>query len=201
MGMGSGVLLATLASLGMEHVYGVDIDSSAISAARSVARSLGLLDGVHLLQGSLWEPLGDKRFDVVVANLPNFPAMEPSDPEHSQFWSMAGPDGRQLIDPFLAGLRSHLRDDGVAFMTHNVISGLQETEAYLARNGLCVSTVMTSTTVLHPLKSVLLHADVREKYTGTALNRFGPYEFTDVHVLEIRPARRIPAPLHGSAAG
>src|SRR5690242_16254888 len=74
MGTGSGVLLATMGLLGVECLYGVDIDPDAIDAAERLVRELGLLDRTRLLQGSLWEPLGDERFDVVVANLPNFAA-------------------------------------------------------------------------------------------------------------------------------
>ena len=105
MGTGSGVLLATLGLLGVERIYGVDIDPDAIAASERLVRELGLFERTRLLQGSLWEPLGDEQFDVVVANLPNFAASQPSDPDHSRFWSVGGPDGRKLLDPFLAGLR------------------------------------------------------------------------------------------------
>jgi release factor glutamine methyltransferase len=187
MGTGSGVLLATLGSLGVEKLYGVDIDPEAIRAADRLMRQVGMHERTRLLRGSLWEPLGIERFDVVVANLPNFAATEPSDPDHSCYWSMGGANGRQLIDPFLDGLRCHLRDDGVAFMTHNAFAGIAETEASLARHGLTARVIRTTTTVLHPLKSALLNQDVRAKNLGAALTRFGPYEFVDVVVLEIRP--------------
>jgi release factor glutamine methyltransferase len=154
-------------------------------------RELGLFERTRLLQGSLWEPLGDERFDVVVANLPNFAASRPSDPDHSRYWSVAGPDGRKLIDPFLAGLRDHLCDTGVAFMTHNVFAGLEETAEILERDGLSARSIMATVTVLHPMKSTLLNPDVRTRYTGSAISRLGPYEFADVQVLEIRPMRSV----------
>lgn len=187
MGTGSGVLLATLGLLGVESIYGVDIDPNAIAAATRLVQELGLFERTQLLQGSLWEPLGDEQFDVVVANLPNFAACRPSDPEHSRFWSVGGPDGRKLIDPFLAGLRRHLRDTGVAFMTHNVFAGLEETDDILRRHGFSARAILATVTLLHPVKSDLLNPDVRTRYTGTAINRLGPYEFADVQVLEIRP--------------
>lgn len=187
MGTGSGVLLATLGLLGVERIYGIDIDPDAIEAAEQLARELGLFERTRLLQGSLWEPLGDERFDVVVANLPNFAACQPSDPDHSRFWSVAGPDGRKLIDPFLAGLRCHLSDTGVAFMTHNVFAGLGETNEILACHGLSARAILATVTVLHPMKSVLLNRDIRTRYGGNAISRLGPYEFADVQVLEIRP--------------
>jgi methylase of polypeptide subunit release factors len=188
MGMGSGVLLATLGLLGIERLVGVDIDPAAISASSEMARSLGLLGRTRLLQGSLWEPLGDETFDVVVTNLPNFAATEPSDPDHSRFWSMGGADGRRVIDPFLAGLRRHLNPGGVAFMTHNVFAGLAETAAILAGQGLSARPILATTTLLHPMKSTLMSPVVRAKYDGSAMRRLGPYEFADVQVLEIRAA-------------
>lgn len=187
MGMGSGVLLGTLGLLGVERLYGVDIDPDALRASERLVGQLGLLDRTQLLQGSLWEPIGDTRFDVVVTNLPNFPATEPSDPDRSPFWSVGGPDGRKLIDPFIQGLRPHLRDDGVAFMTHNVFADVATTQAVLARHGLSSSIVLTTSTVLHPVKSAMLNPRVRAKYNGLAIRRLGPYEFVDVQVLEIRP--------------
>ena len=187
MGMGSGVLLATLGAIGVERLYGVDIDPDAVRASRRLLRTLGLLGQARLLVGSLWEPLGDEQFDVVVANLPNFAATEPSDPDHSPFWSMGGANGRQLIDPFLAGLRAHLRDDGVAFMTHNALAGIAETRVDLQRHGLAARVIQSITTVLHPLKTTLLTPDIRARNLGVALTRVGPYEFADVQVLEIRP--------------
>lgn len=189
MGTGSGVLLGVMGSLGVERLWGVDIDPAAIDASRRLMQTLGLSDRVRLLVGSMWEPLKDERFDVVVANLPNFAATIPSDPDHSPYWSMGGADGRRWIDPFLAGLRAHLHDDGVAFMTHNVFAGIPQTEAILASHGLTVRVLNTTTTMLHPMKSALLSQEIRAKTNGTALTRIGIYEFAEVQVLEIRPIR------------
>jgi len=189
MGMGSGVLLATLGLLGVEALYGVDIDPAAVETAGRLIDEMGLSQRATLRQGSLWEPLGDERFDVVVANLPNFAASVPSDPSHSRFWSMGGASGRLLIDPFVAGLRAHLKDDGVAFMTHNVFANIAKTYEVLARNGMSVQVIMATTVVLNPTKSALLDSGVRARFSGDAITRFGSYEFADVQVLEIRPLR------------
>ena len=189
MGTGSGVLLGVMGSLGVERLCGVDIDPAAVQAARQLLRTLNLIDRTRLLVGSMWGPLGDERFDVVVANLPNFAATTPSDPDHSPYWSMGGADGRRWIDPFIAGLRPHLREDGVAFMTHNVFAGVAQTEAILASHGLAARVINTATTMLHPMKSALLSQEVRAKAEGTALTRIGAYEFAEVQVLEIRPVR------------
>jgi release factor glutamine methyltransferase len=188
MGLGSGVLLATMGLIGVERLFGVDVDPDAIRASDSLMQDLGLAGRVRLLQGSLWDPVGHETFDVVVANLPHFAASEPSDPTHSRYWSMGGADGRALIDPFLAGLPSHLNPDGVAYMTHNVFAGVSETKDRLAAHGLQARPIMTTTTILHPMKSALLTPEIRARHAGQAISRIGPYEFADVDVIEIRRA-------------
>ena len=187
MGTGSGTLLAAMGALGVAELCGVDIDPAAIGAARHLLADAGLLERAQLLEGSLWEPVGDAAFDLIVANLPNFPATRPSDPEHSRFWSMGGADGRRWMDPFLAGLRPHLKDDGVAFITHNSIIGRAETRDTLALHGLGAKVVLGLCSMLHPMKSALLSPAIRAKYLGCGLEQFGDYEFVEVEVLEIRP--------------
>src|SRR5580765_7233420 len=83
MGTGSGVLLATLGLLGVERIYGVDIDPDAIAASAKLVRELGLFERTRLLQGSLGEPLGDEQFDGVVANLPRRTVEPPGVPRAS----------------------------------------------------------------------------------------------------------------------
>jgi release factor glutamine methyltransferase len=186
MGVGSGVLLGTLGLLGIDRLCGVDIDPAAIQATEALMREMGLLERTRLLLGSLWEPVGDERFDIVVANLPHFAATEPSDPDHSPYWSMGGPDGRLRLDPFLAGLGAHLKDDGVAFITHNAFVGSDRTAAMLAEQGLVSRSVLSTTVALHPAKTILLQPEVRERFMDAGISRVGPYEFADVHILEIR---------------
>ena len=186
MGLGSGVLLATLGLIGVRSLYGVDIDPDAVRATERLLVELGMHERARLFCGSLWEPLGDMRFDVVTANLPHFAATEPSDPHRSRFWSMGGADGRRLLDPFLIGLRTHLSDNGVALITHNMFVGMQRTEAILRANGLAARPILSTTAILHPHKSAVLTPDVRASYEGTAIRRLGPYEFADLQILEIR---------------
>lgn len=188
MGVGSGVLLGTLGLLGVERLVGVDIDPAAIRATEALLRGMGLRDRARLLRGSLWEPVGGEKFDVVVANLPHFAATEPSDPDRSPYWSMGGADGRRLLDPFLAGLGTHLKEHGAAFITHNAFVGRPNTDAMLAAQGLAAHAVLSTTVPLHPAKTVLLQPEVRERYTGAGLSHVGPYEFADVQILEIRRA-------------
>jgi release factor glutamine methyltransferase len=167
--------------------WGVDIEQAALRSAAAMLRAM-LLERATLLRGSLWEPVGAARFDIVVANLPHFAATEPSDPDRSPYWSMGGVDGRHLLDPFLAGLGMHLADDGVALITHNAFVGVDRTEAILLEQGLVSRGVLATTVPLHPAKTALLKAAVRARFTGAGISRLGPYEFADVQILEIRRA-------------
>ena len=166
MGVGSGVLLATLGELGVQRLVGVDIEQAALRSAAALLRAMHLLERARLLRGSLWEPVGAARFDIVVANLPHFAATEPSDPDRSPYWSMGGADERHLLDPFLAGLAMHLADDGVALITHNAFVGVDRTEAILMEQGLVSRGVLATTVPLHPAKTALLKAAVRARFTG-----------------------------------
>lgn len=186
MGVGSGVLLATLGVLGVHSLVGVDIDPAALRVTEALLHDMLLLERSRLLEGSLWQPVGAARFDIVLANLPHFAATEPSDPDRSPHWSMGGADGRRLLDPFLAGLGEHLSDAGAALITHNAFVGLDRTEAMLAPQGLRARVVLATTVPLHPTKTELMHAEVRDKYTGAGISRLGPYEFVEVQIVEIR---------------
>lgn len=185
MGVGSGVLLASLGQLGVARLTGVDVDAAALASAETLLRDMHLAERATLLFGSLWEPVGEARFDIVLANLPHFAATEPSDPDRSPYWSMGGEDGRRLLDPFLAGLGAHLTDAGVALITHNAFVGLDRTQAALAPQGLRAHPVLATTVPLHPIKSTLMRPDVRARYMGMGISCLGPYEFVDVQILEI----------------
>ncbi len=188
MGVGSGVLLAALGELGVQRLVGVDIEPAALHSTATLLRAMHLLERATLLRGSLWEPVGAARFDIVLANLPHFAATEPSDPERSPHWSMGGADGRRLLDPFLAGLKAHLAENGVALITHNAFVGVDRTEAILLEHGLVSRGVLATTVPLHPVKTALLEAAVRARFNGAGICRLGPYEFADVQILEIRRA-------------
>src|SRR5690606_7239172 len=109
-------------------------------------------------------------------NLPHFAATAPCSPDRSPLWSMGGADGRQWLDPFLSGLRAHLADDGVAFITHNVFVGLPRTDEILSQHGLAASVLLSTTTVLHPVKSALLSPAIRATAAGRGITRLGRYE-------------------------
>lgn len=186
MGVGSGILLAVLGEFELSRLVGVDIDPDALRAAAVLTRACGVSPGPRLLLGSLWEPVGDERFDLIASNLPQFPADDPADPEHTPYWSSAGPDGRRFLDPFLAGLHAHLSPGGVALITHNVFLGHARSEALLNITGLTSRVVASTSVLLHPSKGAMLSPNLRARGSSVGVRQIGRYDFIDVDILEIR---------------
>ena len=75
----------------------------------------------------MWRPVAGRRFDLIVANLPNSPHPQVSISGRPPNWSAGGPDGRLLVDAFIDGLAAHLAPGGRALMTHNSYIGLDRT--------------------------------------------------------------------------
>ncbi|MEM6849981.1 MAG: 50S ribosomal protein L11 methyltransferase, partial [Pseudomonadota bacterium] len=75
-GCGSGLLLAAAGDLGAASLTGVDVEPDAVAASRALLRGVG--HGTHsdIVQGDMFAPVGERRFDLIVANLPHFPMAE-----------------------------------------------------------------------------------------------------------------------------
>ncbi|NMC73402.1 MAG: peptide chain release factor N(5)-glutamine methyltransferase [Geobacteraceae bacterium] len=75
MGVGSGCVAVALAkNLADAEIFGVDPSSEALAlAARNAGRHAVPL---HLLQGSLFEPVAGERFDLIVSNPPYIPTAD-----------------------------------------------------------------------------------------------------------------------------
>ncbi len=184
-GIGSGVVLASLALRGIARLRGVDSHPGAIRATTALLERMGLADRAALSLGSVWEKLDGERFDLVVANLPQYPSEQPADPGRVTSWSTGGPDGRRIMDPFLTGLGAHLRPGGVALITHSTIIGLARTRAILAAQGLGCTAVLASQVLLSPGKAALLPAASWARTDQPGLREVGPYRFIEAQVLRI----------------
>jgi len=75
-GTGSGAIAVALAVNNANvEIWATDTNEDAVELARANAERLGVADRVHVLQGSLLEPLSEP-VDLVVANLPYLPESE-----------------------------------------------------------------------------------------------------------------------------
>jgi release factor glutamine methyltransferase len=146
-GSGSGVVLATLGSLGAASLCGVDIEHAAVEAGQTLMRSLGSEGACDFRQGDMWAPVAGRRFGLIAANLPHFAMEHVEIPGRLPTWSSGGADGRELLDRFLDGLPAHLEPGGRAVLTHNGFVGVEQSRAMVARHGMA----------LRPLSSILVH--------------------------------------------
>jgi HemK-related putative methylase len=108
MGSGSGVC-TVIAARHARQVVAVDIDSTAARCTQINALLNGVEERVQVLQGDLFAPLGERRFDLVLFN-PPFLRGEPVSPADRAWRS---PD---VAERFAAALPAHLKTDGHALV-------------------------------------------------------------------------------------
>ena len=188
-GSGSGVVLAALGALRAASLCGVDIEREAVTAGSRLLDELGHGAAAQFHHGDMWQPVRDRRFDLVVANLPHFPMTYGSFAGRHQSWSYGGADGRRLLDPFLEGLAGHLAPHGRAIVTHNAFVGLEKSRKILRCHGLGLVVVLTVLVHIPTDKAELMTAAIRDAEEGRSIHRYGPYLFADMHILEIASAQ------------
>jgi release factor glutamine methyltransferase len=184
-GCGSGVLLAAAGALGAAAVCGVDIEAAAVAASARLLATLDFDGDVETHHGYLFDPVRRRRFDLILANLPHFP-MEPAPIDgRLPSWSCGGVDGRALLDPFIANVRSHLARRGRAVLLHNAFVDLEATRTAAGRQGLQVSVAASVLVPLPPAKLARMTPAILQRESGRSIHRFGTYDFGEVHVLAI----------------
>ncbi len=113
---GSGALAVTLAlERPLAQVTASDISEAALSYARK--NILGNSARVTLVQGDLWEAVGDRVFDVVVSNPPyipdgEMPLLQAEVRREPEAALRGGEDGLSFYRRILAGLPGHLSPGG-----------------------------------------------------------------------------------------
>jgi len=102
-----------------DHSVGVEINPVAADLARINMALNGLDHKVEILCGSLFAPLGTRRFDSVTANPPLLPFPEEI---AYPFVGHGGRDGLVITKKILAGLPVHLADGGHAQIVGTTLS-------------------------------------------------------------------------------
>lgn len=115
LGTGTGAIAITLAlELPNVTVDAVDLSEAALSLARENVTALSVGDRVTLHHGSLYEPIGDARYDLVVSNPPYIPSEECDAlmPDVAGFEPRlaldGGVDGLLVLRALVAGAPPHL---------------------------------------------------------------------------------------------
>jgi release factor glutamine methyltransferase len=123
LGTGSGCIAISIAKLRpMAQVFAVDISAQALEvAARNAARH-GVAN-LTLMQGSWFEPVAHRRFDVIVSNPPYVavgdPHLQQGDARFEPKTALeSGPDGLQAVRIILSEAPAHLNAGGWLILEH-----------------------------------------------------------------------------------
>jgi release factor glutamine methyltransferase len=146
LGTGSGYVGARLQSETGADVVGSDLNPEACRQAAT--------NGLGVVRGDMFEPFGDGSFDVVCCNppyLPTPPELEWDDPMERAL--SGGPDGRAMVDPFLAGVGRVLKPGGEALLLISTLTGPNDVQATAAANGLETSVIAEES---HPFERLLV---------------------------------------------
>ena len=121
-GTGSGcIAIACAVALPHASIDAVDISPHALEVARRNVVRHGVGARVRLLQGDVYEALGDARYDLIVSNPPyvseaEMTALPPEYLHEPDLALRAGADGLDVVRRILAGLPGHLEPDGALFV-------------------------------------------------------------------------------------
>lgn len=113
-GTGTGVQAIQAAKDGAHDVVALDINPASVACAKENIKLNNVEDTITVMESDLLKVLDkDKKFDVVIANLPitDFPI------EGTIESSLYDPD-YQIHRRFLIDVGSHLKQNGVMIMTH-----------------------------------------------------------------------------------
>jgi ribosomal protein L3 glutamine methyltransferase len=121
-GTGSGcIAVACAKAFPNARVDAVDLSADALAVARRNVARHGVADRLELLQGDVFEPLGGRRYDLIVSNPPYVSDDEmaalPQEYLHEPDLALrAGGDGLDVVRRILAGAAEHLEPGGAIFV-------------------------------------------------------------------------------------
>ena len=125
-GTGSGIV-AMYASKLTDKVTATDINFDAITLAESNFKANNI-DNIELLFGNLFEPVKNRKFDVILFNTPYLPTEEGEVIDDTINYAFdGGLNGRKVIDLFLNEVKNHLNDGGIVQLIQSSLSGNDET--------------------------------------------------------------------------
>ena len=125
-GTGSGIV-AMYASRLTDSITVTDINFDACELARKNFEENGI-ENLEILFGNMFEPVQNRKFDVILFNTPYLPTEDGEVLESNLNYAFdGGLDGRKVIDLFLNEVGNHLNDGGIVQMIQSSLSGNDET--------------------------------------------------------------------------
>ena len=125
-GTGSGIV-AMYASRLTDRITVTDINFDACLLAEKNFNDNNI-ENIEILFGNLFEPVKNRKFDVILFNTPYLPTEEDDVIDDTINYAFdGGLNGRKVIDLFLDEVKNHLNDGGIVQMIQSSLSGNQET--------------------------------------------------------------------------
>jgi ribosomal protein L3 glutamine methyltransferase len=112
------IAIAAALHFGHAHVDACDLSDPALALAGDNRALYHLEDRLTLLQGDLYEPLGERRYDLILSNPPYVNAASmallPAEFRQEPVGALAGgTDGMDLVERILRGAPPHLNPEGL----------------------------------------------------------------------------------------
>ncbi len=125
-GTGTGIV-AMYASRMTDKITVTDINFDAVELAEHNFKKNGI-ENIEILFGNLFEPLKNRKFDVILFNTPYLPT-ENGDviDDNLNYAFDGGLNGRKVIDKFLDEVKNHLNEKGIVQIIQSSLSGNEET--------------------------------------------------------------------------
>lgn len=122
LGCGTGCIGVSMAALGRDvHVTLSDVSPDCIALAWRNSEKNRVSDRVEFVVGDLFEPVADRRFDMILSNPPYIADGEMDTLQREVGWEPAlalagGADGLEFYRRIAAGYREHLNPGGVLLL-------------------------------------------------------------------------------------
>lgn len=125
-GTGSGIV-AMYASKLTDDITVTDINFDACLLAEKNFKDNGI-ENIEILFGNLFEPVKNRKFDVILFNTPYLPTEDDEVLDDTINYAFdGGLNGRKVIDLFLNEVGDHLNEGGIVQMIQSSLSGNEET--------------------------------------------------------------------------
>ena len=125
-GTGSGIV-AMYASRLTDRITVTDINFDACELAGKNFQENNI-ENVEILFGNMFEPVENRKFDVILFNTPYLPTEEGEVLDDTLNYAFdGGLNGRKVIDLFLNEVGNHLNDGGIVQLIQSSLSGNEET--------------------------------------------------------------------------
>ena len=133
-GTGSGIV-AMYASRLTDNITVTDINFDACELARKNFEDNGI-ENIEILFGNLFEPVKNRKFDVILFNTPYLPTENDEVLDDNLNYAFDGGfDGRKVIDLFLNEVKNYLNDGGIVQLIQSSLCDNDKTLDILDKQG------------------------------------------------------------------